>query len=136
VRNGPAIAAEAPFAGAHRRDSRIALSQASQFASDGALSQLVLEWKIDRDVRPGPGSAIDADRAAQSLDAVGQAGQAGSACGIGPPTPSSRTDSTRLPSRGKRNLNTRCLRMLHRVRQRLILHSATASANRAAIRAR
>jgi hypothetical protein len=38
----------------------------SQFASAGIPSKLVLEWKIHCDVRPGPGSAVDVDRAAQS----------------------------------------------------------------------
>ncbi len=53
-------------------------------ASAGILSQLVLEWKLHRDVRPGPGSAADMDRAAQGLDPVGKAGQARTAGGIGP----------------------------------------------------
>ena len=51
--------------------------------STGTLSQLALEWKIHCDMRPGPGSAVGADRAAQGFDAVGEAGQAGPARGIG-----------------------------------------------------
>ena len=41
--------------------------------SAGTLRQLVLEGKIHSDVRPGPGGAVEADRAAQGLDAVGKA---------------------------------------------------------------
>jgi len=52
--------------------------------SAGIRSQLVLTWKIHCDVGPGPGSATELDRAAQSLDAVGEAGQARSARGISP----------------------------------------------------
>jgi hypothetical protein len=37
----------------------------------------VFEWKIRGDVCPGPGRAVQVDRAAQGLDAVGEAGQAG-----------------------------------------------------------
>jgi len=43
-------------------------------------------------MRPGPGSAVDVDRAAQRLDSVGQAGRAsasaGSGCSLLVPTPS------------------------------------------------
>src|SRR6185437_3420932 len=52
--------------------------------SAGPLGQLVVEWKLRCDVRPGPGRAVDADRAAQSLHAVGEAGQARTKRGIGP----------------------------------------------------
>jgi hypothetical protein len=49
------------------------LHQGRSFASTVAVSQLVLKRQIHCDVPPGPGSAIEADRAAQGLDAVGQA---------------------------------------------------------------
>ena len=69
---------------------------------------------------PGPGSAVDADRAAQSLDAVGQAGQAGTARGIGSADSvvADRQQQAAV-ARGERNLDARGLRMLHRVGQRL-----------------
>ena len=44
----------------------------------------MFEWEVRRDVRPGAGLAVDVERAAESLDAVGQADQAGTTRGIGP----------------------------------------------------
>src|SRR5580693_8793030 len=49
--------------------------------SPGLLGNLALEWKIHGDSRPGPGGAVQPDRAAQSLDPVGQSGQPGPARG-------------------------------------------------------
>jgi hypothetical protein len=63
---------------------RIKIADVARRTSVNVLSRLVLEWKIYRDVRPGPGSAVDADQPAQGLDPVGQAGQARTAGGIGP----------------------------------------------------
>jgi hypothetical protein len=50
------------------------LHQGRGFTSTGTLGRLVLEGKIHCEVRPGRGRAVEADRAAQGLDAVGEAG--------------------------------------------------------------
>jgi hypothetical protein len=63
---------------------RIKIADLAPHTSTGTLSQLVVKWKVHCDVCPGPGRAVEVDRAAQGLDAVGEAGQAGTACGIGP----------------------------------------------------
>ena len=47
--------------------SRLAANAATGQQGSG-LSQLVLQWKVDRDMRPGAGRAADMDRAAQGLD--------------------------------------------------------------------
>src|ERR1700677_2140511 len=52
------------------------LPHARSFASTVSLGRLVLKGKIDCEVRPGPGRAVDVDRAAQGLDPVGEPGQA------------------------------------------------------------
>jgi integrase len=44
----------------------------ARHTSTGILSKLVFEWKVHCDTRPGPGSAVDVDRAAQGLDALGE----------------------------------------------------------------
>jgi hypothetical protein len=50
---------------------------------------------------------VDVDRAAQSFDTVGEAGQARTTRGIGSADSSSRTDSSRLPSRVASEISTR-----------------------------
>src|SRR3954454_22988028 len=52
--------------------------------SIGTPGQLELKWKIRRDLRPAAGTPADPDRAAQSLDAVGEATQPASGCRTGP----------------------------------------------------
>jgi hypothetical protein len=66
-------------------------------------------------MRPGPGGAVDVDRAAQGLDAVGEAGQAGTARGIGPAdSVVANGQQQAAVTRGERNLGARSPRMLHR----------------------
>jgi DNA-binding MarR family transcriptional regulator len=63
---------------------RYASRQGGYLPSARIRTQLVLTWKLHGDVGPGPGSAAELERAAQRLDAVGEAGQARSARGISP----------------------------------------------------
>src|ERR1700722_10853708 len=81
-------------------------SQLMTAACPLTTGQLVLERKIHRDVCPGPGSAADADPAAQGLDAVGEPGQAGTARRIGP-ADAIVTDRQQQAgvAHGERNLN-------------------------------
>ena len=87
--------------------------------SAGTLSRLVLEWEIHCDVCPGPGRAVEVDRAAQGLDAVGEAGEAGTACQIGPAhaVVADRQQQAAV-ARAERNLGVRGVCVLHRVGQR------------------
>jgi hypothetical protein len=63
---------------------RIKIAGLAVHTSTGTLSRLLLEWKVRCDVRSGADTAVEVDRAAQSLDAVGEADQAGTARGIRP----------------------------------------------------
>src|SRR3954452_4649637 len=88
--------------------------------SIGTPGQLELNWKIRRDLRPAAGPTADPDRAAQSLDAVGETNQAGSARRIAPADAvvANRQQQAAVACR-ERNLDVRCLRVLRRVGQGL-----------------
>jgi hypothetical protein len=58
------ISAAAPVRTSLRVDLPIKIADLAPRTSTGTLSQLVLEWKTHCDMRPGPGSAVDVDRAA------------------------------------------------------------------------
>ena len=99
---------------------RLPASRDPACQSTGTLSQLIPERKIHTDVRPGPASAVHAERAAQSLNPVSQARQARSTRRIGPADAIVTGRQHQAPiDRGNRNLNTRRPRMLYRISQRL-----------------
>jgi hypothetical protein len=54
----------APVRTSLRVDHPIKIADLAPRTSTGTLSRLVLKWKIHCDLRPGPGRAVDADRAA------------------------------------------------------------------------
>ena len=58
-----------------------------------------VDRQVDLEAGPLAGGALDTDRPAQGLDPVGQADEPGAQPGAAPPTPSSRTDRCRWPSR-------------------------------------
>src|SRR5262249_27691772 len=78
------------------------------------------EWELRRDPRPVAGAAVDLDRAAERLDAVGEPGESRSSRRIGPADAVvANREHERAVALPERDVDPRRLRMLGRVRQRL-----------------